>query len=98
MTPLVVADHPETKIMFKLVNPAFQPTSRSTVSRDIEKLMKNGKTRLINLLFHQKWVATTADSWTAHNRSFLGMTIHWIERDTLKRQNATLACREVKVR
>ena len=29
-------------------------------------------------------VSTTADVWTAHHRSYLGMTVHWIDRDTLK--------------
>jgi hypothetical protein len=98
MTPLAAADHPATKRMFYLVKPEFQPTSRRTVGRDIDKLMERGRTQVVNLLFHQKWVATTADSWTAHSRAFLGMTVHWIDRDTLKRRHATLACKEVKVR
>lgn len=98
MTPLAVADHPATKRMFHRVNPVFIPTSRRTVGRDIAKLMERGRTLLVNQLFHQKWVATTADSWTAHNRAFLGMTVHWIDKDTLKRSHATLACKEVKVR
>lgn len=98
MMPLDLADDPYTKEMFYLINPEFHPTSRRTLSRDIEKLMQKGKIRLINNLFHQKWVATTADSWTAHNRSFLGMTVHWIDRVNLKRCHATLAVREVKVR
>ena len=37
-------------------------------------------------------VSTTADVWTAHQRSYLGMTIHWIDKKSLKRQKAAIAC------
>ena len=37
-------------------------------------------------------VSTTADVWTANHRSYLGMTVHWIDRDTLKRCKAAIAC------
>ncbi len=29
------------------------------------------------------YIATTADIWSVHNRSFLGMTAHWINIATL---------------
>lgn len=29
-------------------------------------------------------VSTTADEWTANHLSYLGMTVHWIDTDTLK--------------
>ena len=37
-------------------------------------------------------VCTTADIWTCHNRSFFGVTVHWIESNTLERKSAALAC------
>ena len=37
-------------------------------------------------------VSTTADVWTAHHRSYLGMTVHWIDQKSLKRQKAAIAC------
>ena len=39
-----------------------------------------------------EYVSTTVDVWTAHNRSFLGMTAHWIDPITLERCKAALAC------
>lgn len=43
-------------------------------------------------------MCTTADVWTAHNRSFLGMTCHWIEEQTVEKRSAALACGQVKGR
>ena len=37
-------------------------------------------------------VSTTADVWTGHNRSYLGMTVHWIDPATLERRKAAISC------
>ena len=42
------------------------------------------------------WVATTADCWSAHNRSYLGMTVHWLDPKTRARQHAVLACSRLR--
>ena len=62
-------------------------------------LVKCFFTRLVNYFRTIRdipWVATTADSWTAHNLSYLGMTAHWIDTVTKKRQRAVLACSRLK--
>ena len=41
-------------------------------------------------------VATTTDCWTAHRRSFLGVTSHWLDEETLERKSAALACPRLK--
>uniref|UniRef100_A0A3P9IX79 HAT C-terminal dimerisation domain-containing protein n=1 Tax=Oryzias latipes TaxID=8090 RepID=A0A3P9IX79_ORYLA len=45
-----------------------------------------------------KFVSTTADIWTANNRSYMGVTIHWFNQDTLERHKAALACKRVRGR
>ena len=35
---------------------------------------------------------STVDVWTAHHRSYLGMTVHWIDPHTLKHCKAAIAC------
>jgi hypothetical protein len=37
-------------------------------------------------------VCTTADIWSSHNRSYMGMTVHWIA-DAYIRKSATISCR-----
>lgn len=43
-------------------------------------------------------VCTTADIWIAHHRSYLGITCHWIEPETLERKLAALACERIRGR
>ncbi|XP_034096331.1 uncharacterized protein LOC117562598 [Gymnodraco acuticeps] len=46
----------------------------------------------------QEYVSTTADIWSANNKSLLGVTVHWIDADTLKRKKAAIACRRFRGR
>ena len=41
-------------------------------------------------------VAATADCWSAHHKSYIGMTLHWICSTTRKRMHAVLACSRLK--
>ena len=54
----------------------FNVPSRRKFSRDIGQFGEEAKGILSDLLSKVTFVATTADSWSAHNRSFLGMTVH----------------------
>uniref|UniRef100_A0A8C1VZQ7 HAT C-terminal dimerisation domain-containing protein n=1 Tax=Cyprinus carpio TaxID=7962 RepID=A0A8C1VZQ7_CYPCA len=45
-----------------------------------------------------EFLSTTADIWTAHNRSYLGMTAHWLDPHSLEQKKAALACRRFKGR
>ncbi|KAL3060837.1 hypothetical protein OYC64_015223 [Pagothenia borchgrevinki] len=46
----------------------------------------------------QDYVSTTADIWSANNKRLLGVTVHWIDADTLKRKKAAIACRRFRGR
>ena len=41
-------------------------------------------------------VCTTTDLWSSQNRSFLGITVHWLETVSLERMSAALACKRFK--
>ena len=40
-------------------------------------------------------VSTTADVWSVHNKSYLGMTVHWIDESSLMYQKAMIDCTHV---
>ncbi|XP_034082438.1 uncharacterized protein LOC117552875 [Gymnodraco acuticeps] len=44
------------------------------------------------------YLSTTADIWSSHNRSFLGITVHWINPCNFKREKAAIACKRIKGR
>ena len=75
MLPYSVTDSPITKKMFEAVKHVqnFLPPSRRTLTRAADRLMVEKRGQLVSLLNAQRFVATTADSWTAHNRAFIGM-------------------------
>jgi hypothetical protein len=52
--------------------------------------------KLITLLQKQRFVATTTDCWSAHHRSYIGVTVLWINESTMKRGSAAVACRRLK--
>ena len=43
-------------------------------------------------LSKHKYVATTADAWSAAGHSYLGVTCHWIDPETRVRKSCVLAC------
>lgn len=71
---------------------------RKTFSKYIDdeyiKMNSNLKTSFEQL----EYLSTTADIWTAHNKSYLGVTAHWISPSNVERKKAALACRRFKGR
>jgi hypothetical protein len=43
-----------------------------------------------------EYISTTADIWTAHNKSYMDGTAHWINPNNMEREKAALACRRFK--
>lgn len=70
---------------------------RTFFTEKLKKEYSNSKTALCLALEKATHICTTADMWTAHKRSYLGMTAHWKGED-LKRRSACLAVRRVKGR
>lgn len=52
--------------------------------------MQSLKNKIIN------YVSTSADIWSGRRRSFMGVTVHWIEELSLERRSAAIACRRFK--
>src|SRR5436190_1166777 len=50
---------------------------------------------LKNKLLTISYVCTTADIWSANNKSYMGVTCHYLD-DRLKRHSTVLACKRMK--
>lgn len=88
----------ESPDFIKLVTSGFpgkKVMSRKTLVGEIETMAQSMKQDLICHLSSASTVCTTADIWTAHNRSYFGCTVHWIEETSLKRKSAALACKRL---
>ena len=92
---LQIVDHPAFKELLNFVGlKAIGLTlmSRKTLGRRIDVTSRTHAASVRDMLSRARWVATTADIWSARNRSFLGMTVHWID-DKYERNALALACR-----
>ncbi|XP_060882941.1 uncharacterized protein LOC132954402 [Labrus mixtus] len=74
------------------------PMCRKTLMQRINKAFQSMKGSITRKLHGIHTVCTTADIWTAHHRSYLGITCHWIEPETLERKSAALACERIRGR
>jgi len=95
MQALSVVESPD---FIKLVTSGFpgkKVMSRKTLVGEIETMAQSMKQHLTCHLSSATAVCTTADIWTAHNRSYFGCTVHWIDETSLKRKSAALACKRL---
>ncbi|KAL7289507.1 hypothetical protein TKK_0016693 [Trichogramma kaykai] len=66
----------------------LQHMSRTTMTKMATYLMKEQKNDLMKIIADAEFICATADIWSAPNRSFKGVTAHWINNVTYKRKSA----------
>ncbi|XP_041837775.1 uncharacterized protein LOC121637653 isoform X2 [Melanotaenia boesemani] len=71
---------------------------RKTFAKDLDKAYEAMEKELKKKIDAQDYVSATADIWSVNNKSFMGVTIHWIDAGTLKREKAAIACRRFRGR
>ena len=91
MSPLYTVEKPEFIQLIKGLSQGKQVITRKTLSGRINVKYDAMIAKLTDKLSAAKFVCTTADIWSANNKSFMGMTVHWLN-DDLKRESAGLAC------
>lgn len=100
MAPLSTVDNPFFKQIFiasgVLKNNNLTLMSRRSLGRKIETRFNTSIQNLKSELEKVNYLCTTADVWSAKRRSFIGVTVHWINDDLLERKSASLACRRFK--
>lgn len=74
----------------------LSPACRQTLTKQLEERFNGRKQDLQDTLRMVNRVCTTADCWTSRRRSFLGLTVHWIDSNTLAWKAACLTVRQLK--
>uniref|UniRef100_A0A673B404 BED-type domain-containing protein n=1 Tax=Sphaeramia orbicularis TaxID=375764 RepID=A0A673B404_9TELE len=94
--PLQTVERPEFVELFKEILPYRHLISRRTLGRMLDDEYSSMKRTLTEELSTLTHVCTTTDAWSANNRSFLGVTIHWIDEKSLSICSGALACRRIE--
>ena len=93
MLPLSTVESPAFKKLIEGISvSSVNIPSRKSLALYLEKAYESMMAKFKKILEEVSKVLTTADVWASHNRSYLGMTIHWIDEISLKRRKAALAC------
>lgn len=66
--------------------------ARKTLTHKLDERFCEMNAKICENLQKVKHVCTTADIWSCRNRSYFGMTCHWIEEESLQRRKIALTC------
>jgi len=99
MRPLVTCEKPAFKRLVKglcgLGDATFLP-DRRVISKELNNKYISYITILTDLIAKQTFICTTADIWSCNNKSYLGMTCHFIDEHTYVRYSYVLGCKRIK--
>uniref|UniRef100_H3ALT8 HAT C-terminal dimerisation domain-containing protein n=1 Tax=Latimeria chalumnae TaxID=7897 RepID=H3ALT8_LATCH len=91
--PLDIVEQPSFKQLVE--GPNTKVMTRKTLTNHIDATYRTMRTTIMVRLADIKSVCTTADIWTAHNKSFFGMTYHWIDPTSLQWVSTALTCTRI---
>ncbi|XP_061485693.1 uncharacterized protein LOC133386088 [Rhineura floridana] len=95
--PLQTVDKPSFINLVRIGLPKDLTIICAKTLRDrIEKRACHMRETLANRMGAVAYIATTADCWTNGKKSYFGVTAHWINPTTLKREVGALACKRLK--
>ena len=93
MLPLSTLEYPAFRKLVSGISLAqVSLPDRKSFTAHLDKAFDTMDQRVRSILDGINFVCTTADVWTAHNKSFFGMTVHWIDPSTLQHCKAAI-CR-----
>ena len=93
--PFSIVKNPSFCSLIKTLQPNCAVPTRKTVKSKLDDMAKTTKENLCKEFLQVTHVATTTDCWTSSAKSYIGVTVHWFDKD-LKRQSAALACRRLR--
>uniref|UniRef100_A0A3B4AKI6 HAT C-terminal dimerisation domain-containing protein n=1 Tax=Periophthalmus magnuspinnatus TaxID=409849 RepID=A0A3B4AKI6_9GOBI len=81
---------------FRALVAKIPPPCRKTFTKYIDDQYTKMNMELKKPFAEFEHVSTTADIWTAHSKSCLGVTVHWINPHSMEQGKAALACRRFR--
>lgn len=96
LQPFSVVDLQAFKDLIQDLQPNATIMSCPTLRSSIAEATKSMKKKLIASMSEAEYITTTTDCWTTRRRSFIGITAHWLDPDSLDRHSVALACRQLK--
>ena len=94
--PFSTVEAPEFKEFVTTLQPKAKVISRPTLRLRIHDAAKKMKTEVTEKMKAVDHVATTTDCWSARRKSFIGVTAHWFDPESLERFSVILACRHLR--
>ena len=101
MLPLSTVESPSFRNILskiKIIGKGQPTTDRKTFTAYLDNCYKEMEIELKQQFETVEFVSTTADIWSSHNKSYMGMTAHWIDPADFSRKKAALACKRIKGR
>ncbi len=95
LLPVSFVEQPSFKALMNACQPGATLPTRYSITKGLEKRLENSIAAVKDAMSNIEWIATTTDCWSAHRKSYLGVTAHWISPDNFKRESAALACRKL---
>ncbi|XP_028311290.1 uncharacterized protein zbedx [Gouania willdenowi] len=86
-----VLEQPGFKKLIASLTEGSKTMDRVTLFTKVDQGFSKMREQLLSKFSGIQYICSTADIWTANNRSFFGMTCHWIDPDSLERKSAALA-------
>lgn len=93
MSALSIIEHWSFLALFQGMN--VKVPTRKTIMKKINEIHEINMCEIKDKIRTIDFLCTTADIWSNKKRSFLGVTIHWIE-DNFVRGSAAIACKRFK--
>lgn len=91
--PIDTVDKRGFTYLMKKLCPLYEPPSRFTMTRRLEAKYVMMKQRVEKVLESVGNYCITADNWTdSSNRSYMGVTVHYLEKETLVFKKICLGC------
>ncbi|XP_043097798.1 E3 SUMO-protein ligase ZBED1 isoform X2 [Puntigrus tetrazona] len=94
--PISILEQPGFRKLIEALSRGKKVMCRNAFITRLEVAFSKMKGELKAKLDKVQTLCTTADVWSVQDRSYFGMTCHWLE-DSLERKSAALACTRIPI-